>query len=91
MSRPLVLVSILAIASLGAIGFALAGEARGDGPLARKVAPRAETPPPKAGAKKAWTETPDGRRQWRNGDTTVTVSGSLTVETAVGSGTGSRR
>ena len=56
-----------------------------EGPLRPKAAAkpasgRAETPR-RTGA---WTRAPDGRATWRDGDTSVTVSGTVTVETGVG-------
>jgi len=58
-----------------------------DGPLRPKTPAK---PQPAASAAprdaKTWTKTPDGRLQWRDGASSVTVSGSVTVDTTVRSG-----
>lgn len=46
---------------------------------------------PKASPKRAdgWTTTPDGKRRWSGGDTSVTVSGSVRFEAGTGNAVGS--
>lgn len=73
------------LAGLAAAPIASAADrSRVDGPLRPKaaIAKPVAAAPPRRGAE-TWTETPDGRRQWRDGATTVTVSGSVTVDMIV--------
>lgn len=52
---------------------------RVEGPLRPKPRPA----PAASHVAPSWTKTPDGRLQWRDGTTSVTVSGSVTVDTMI--------
>lgn len=63
------------------------GAPRIDGPIRPKhAAPPQPIAPAAPRGTKSWTKAPDGRLQWRDGATSVTVSGSVTVDTMVRSG-----
>lgn len=77
-----------AVSLAPAVAAEAGGAQRVDGPMRpkspAKPLPAASATPRDA---KTWTRTPDGHLQWRDGNTSVTVSGSVTVDTVIRSGT----
>lgn len=88
MSAVRLVVSGLALAGLLAASAALAAETR---PVDRSstLHPKVHAPPPSKPAGRsnngsAWSRTPDGRMLYRDGDTSVVVSGSVSAGFAAG-------